>query len=271
MAAVFVDEAAEVHGPASYHRAVLDHRVTTPENVDFHFTLAGPGTRLLAWLADLAIVGSMILLGIGVASVGLVILGGYAEAITGIFTFVVATGYWIFFEHRWQGRTPGKRMFGLRVVGERGLRLDLGQVVLRNVLRLVDLLPGFGALAAGFLVMHPEHRRLGDVVAGTLVIRERRVPAPERLRNILGAGSGRVGAKLLPVDAKRRLTREQCDLLLDLCLRRDALDDAMRMRLFATVATDLRAWLQPAEGPFGALSDEKLVLIATAELFERRS
>jgi len=248
---------------------VLDHRVTTPENVDFQFTLAGPGTRLLAWCVDLGIVGTIVALASSIASAASVFFSGYAEAILAVFTFVVGTGYWIAFEHRWQGRTPGKRMFGLRVVGQQGLRLDLGQVALRNVLRVVDLLPGFGAVGAAFLVFHPEHRRLGDLVAGTLVVRERRVPAPERIRTILGGGPGRVRAKLLPLDARRRLSAEQRDLMLDLCLRRDVLDDATRMRLFETVATDIRAALDPDEAPFGALSHEKLVLIATAELFER--
>ncbi len=248
---------------------MLDHRVTTPENVDFHFTLAGPGTRFLAWVADLLLVGMILTLAGGIAGTASVLVGAYAEAIFAVFSFVVGTGYWIAFEHRWQGRTPGKRLFGLRVVGEQGLRLDLGQVVLRNVLRIVDLVPGFGAVGAAFIALHPEHRRLGDLVAGTLVIRERRVPAPERLRSILGAGPGRVAAKLLPLDARRRLTAEQRDLMLDLCLRRDALDDGTRMQLFATVAADIRDRLDPDEAPFGALSDEKLVLIATGELFER--
>jgi hypothetical protein len=193
--------------------------------------------------------------------------GGYVQAVLGVFSFLVVTGYWIVFEHRWQGRTPGKRMFGLRVVGERGLRLDLAQIVLRNLLRLVDLMPGFGGIGASFLVLHPEHRRLGDLVAGTVVVRERRVPAPERLRSVLGGG--RIERRLLPVDARRRLTPAEREFLLDLCLRRDALDDRVRMELFKTVAVDLRARLEPREVDNEGLSDEKLVLIATAELYER--
>jgi uncharacterized RDD family membrane protein YckC len=214
---------------------------------------------------DLALVSMILFFG---ATVGAIVSpGGYVQAVLGVFTFVVVTGYWITFEYRWQGRTPGKRMFGLRVVGERGLRLDLGQIVLRNLLRMVDLMPGFGGIGASFLVLHREHRRLGDLVAGTLVVRERRVPAPERLRSVLGGV--RVKQRLLPMDARRRLTPAEREFLLDLCLRRDALDDRVRMDLFRTVAADLRARLEPDEGDTEGLSDEKLVLIVTAELYER--
>ena len=248
---------------------MLDYPVTTPENVDFHFTLAGPGTRLLAWLLDACLVLGILTFAGALAAMASLALGGYAQAILGVFTFCVVTGYWIGFEYRWQGRTPGKRLLRLRVVGEGGRRLDLAQVVLRNVLRTADLLPGFGGVGALFMVFHPQHRRLGDLVAGTLVIRERRVPAPERLRSVLGDGSPRVRQRLLPVDARRRLPPAERELLLDLCLRRDELDDQTRMRLFAIIAADLRGRLGLAESA-GGLSDEKLVLIATAELYERR-
>ena len=248
---------------------MLDYRVTTPENVDFHFTLAAPGTRMLAWLLDLGIVVTVLILAGGFGAAIASAAGGYADAFMALFSFVWFTGYWIVFEYRWQGRTPGKKIFGLRVVGERGLRLHLGQVVLRNLLRLIDLLPGFGGVGACFLLFHPEHRRLGDLVAGTVVVRERRVPAPDRLRGILDGGGPRSRSRLLPLDAGRRVGFAQRELMLDLCLRRDILEEATRMTLFSEVARDLRVRLDLDERAFGGVSDEKLVLLATSELYER--
>ena len=157
---------------------------------------------------------------------------------------------------------------GIRVVGAHGGRLDLGQVVLRNLLRVVDAGPGTGLLGGAFVMLHPEHRRLGDLVAGTLVVRERRVPAPERLRSVLGTGSGRVERRLLSYGRARRIGRERRELLLDLSLGRDMLDDGMRLRLFATVAADLRALLELDSDAEHGLSDEKFVLLVTSELFE---
>jgi uncharacterized RDD family membrane protein YckC len=244
---------------------MLDYPVLTPENVRFHHTLAGPGTRLLAWLLDLLVVmGLLGVVGIGFG-IAAAIVGDYAGAVYGIVSFVLASGYWIVLEHRWDGRTLGKRALGLRVVGERGLRLTLGQVVLRNLLRLVDLLPGPAAVGALFCTLHPEHRRVGDLVAGTLVVRERRVPAPERIR---GASSLalRGAAPVLPPDLRRRVPPAERELLLDLCMRRDALDDGVRLELFATAAARYRDRLGLDQG--AEMSDENLILALTARLFE---
>lgn len=244
---------------------MLDYPVLTPENVRFHHTLAGPGTRLLAWLLDLLVVmGLLGVVGI-VFAIAAEIFGDYATAVYGIVAFVLSTGYWIALEHRWEGRTLGKRALGLRVVGERGLRLTLGQVILRNLLRLVDLLPGPAAVGGLFCILHPEHRRVGDLVAGTLVVRERRVPAPERIRGATKLAAR--GPKLsLPRDLRRRVPPAERELLLDLCMRRDALDDGVRLQLFAQVAARYRDRLQLDQDV--VLSDENLVLALTARLFE---
>jgi uncharacterized RDD family membrane protein YckC len=244
---------------------MLDYPVLTPENVRFHHTLAGPMTRLLAWLLDLLVViGILGVVGM-IFGVAAAVFGEYATAVYGIVAFVLSTGYWIVLEHRMEGRTLGKRALGLRVVGEKGLRLTLGQVVLRNLLRLVDLLPGPGAVGALFCLLHPEHRRVGDLVAGTLVVRERRVPPPEAIRGAVKLAQRGREVKL-PRDLRRRVPPAERELLLDLCMRRDALDDGVRLQLFEQAAARYRDRLtldQERE-----LSDENLVLALTAKLFE---
>jgi uncharacterized RDD family membrane protein YckC len=245
---------------------MLEYPVTTPENVRFHYTLAGPGSRLLAAGVDFVVVGTALFVLAVIFAFAQSIFGQYAMAVYAVVAFAVGTGYWIVLEQRWHGRTVGKRALGLRVVGERGLRLGLGQVVLRNVLRAVDMLPVLGGVGAALMLLHPEHRRLGDLVAGTLVVRERKIPPPERIRGAFGRGAAIPGFGL-PADAQRRLRAEQREFLLDLCLRRDALDDGVRMRLFHETAAWLRELLgipQPK-----STSDEKLVLAVTAELWER--
>ena len=195
------------------------------------------------------------------------VVGDYAMAVYGIVAFVLSTGYWIVQEHHWQGRTLGKRAMSLRVVGERGLQLTLGQVVLRNLLRFVDLLPGAAGVGAAFCLLHPEHRRLGDLVAGTLVVRERRVPPPERIRagGLSGRRAGAVDELHLPASHKRRIPPAERELLLDLCLRRDALDEGVRLRLFDAAAARYRDLLE--QGDDGALSAENFVLGLAAALY----
>ncbi len=223
---------------------------------------------MIAWLIDMVLVISVTaVLGV-VAMLGSSWLGGYVLAVYGVASFAIFLGYWIFFELRWQGRSPGKRLLGLRVVGERGLPLDFTQVVLRNILRPADFLPGAAGLAALYCSLQRHHRRLGDLVAGTLVIRERR---PRRPDAILSREVRRqlqvVGAQVsLPGQLTRALSVAEVEFIKDLCRRRDSLLNGVRMQLFSAVAARLGDRLEirrPA-----SLSDENLVLMVCAQLLE---
>lgn len=232
----------------------------------FHYTLAGPGSRLVAWLVDMSVV--MLLVSILGTVMGFASLwfGNYALAVYGVASFVLFIGYWIVLEMRWQGRTLGKRLLGLRVVGELGLPLDFSQVLLRNLLRTVDLLPGAGGVAVLFCALQRHHRRLGDLVAATLVVRERRPPRPAAI--LRGEGAAELSAcrdaLALPSDLGRRLSREEREFLLDLCRRRDDLFDSVRLPLFAEVASSYRQLLGLRQPP--GISDERLVLAICDEL-----
>jgi len=248
---------------------MLDYPVTTPENVQFHFTLAGPGTRLLAWLIDFFVVLGLLSIFGAILGIAEALVGKYATAVYIVVGLVVFEGYWIALEHFGEGRTIGKRALGLRVVGERGLRLSFGQVVLRNLLRPADMLPILGGVAGAATVLQPEHRRLGDLVAGTLVIRERKVPPPQRIAGITAARDRRQGARPLdlPPALLRKIPTAEREFLLDLCLRRDKLDEQVRLALFAEVGAHYRESLDLTTDQ--AVSDEKIVLELTAKLWER--
>ena len=217
---------------------------------------------MLAFGLDLVLLMVMLFTLSLVMSLGLPIFGDYAAAVYGLASFVLGLGYWIGLELRWNGQTPGKRMLGLRVVAENGLRLEPAQVVLRNVLRLVDLLPGLFGVGGGGALLHPEHRRLGDLVAGTIVIRERSVPPPERLLDAVDEAARRTGA---PRITSVHLGVAERDLLQELVLRRDTLSPEVRLRLFQSVSARYRQLLgvDPAAGQ----SDERFVLeVAAAAL-----
>lgn len=235
----------------------------------FHHTIAGPGTRFIAWLIDMVLVVLLLIVLSMVFGVAAAIVGEYATALFALTSFALLSGYWILLELLWDGRTVGKRAMSLRVVGERGLRLTFGQVVLRNLVRFVDMLPALGGVAAVFMLLGREHRRLGDLVAGTVVVRERRVPPPERIRGLAGEKrAGSADLRIAPTQL-RRITPAERDLMLDLCMRRDALDDSVRHRLFADVAARYRERLGLVQAT--GVSDEKLVLLLTASLVEQLS
>lgn len=152
--------------------------VETPEHVRFSYQLAGPSRRALAYLVDSVIRGAIFLAVAIVASVAGAFdeggLGGMSMGLGLILLFVLEWGYFAAFEVLWSGRTPGKKAMQIRVVREEGVPLSVLDAVLRNLLRAADFLP-FG-YAIGLVVMGGDarFRRLGDLVAGTMVVTERR-------------------------------------------------------------------------------------------------
>jgi uncharacterized membrane protein SpoIIM required for sporulation/uncharacterized RDD family membrane protein YckC len=157
------------------------HGIETPEHVDVRFELAGVGSRLAAGLID------VVLIWIGIVALLIVygaiwggILGadklrGWAAAIVILLFFLLFWGYFVLFEVFNGGRTPGKQALGIRVVMDTGHPLTPGGGVIRNLMRFLDcyfpVAPVLPALLSMFL--HPSNKRLGDMAAGTIVVRDR--------------------------------------------------------------------------------------------------
>ncbi len=160
--------------------------IETPEHVRFRYHLAGPARRALAWLVD-----ALLRAAIGLAIAVVALLGGvsgdeFGRASSGVIAvvlFLLEWWYYVFFETIWSGRTPGKRALSLRVVTERGHPLSFGDSFLRNILRAADFLPALYAVGLAVMGRDARFRRLGDLVAGTIVIAEERrvVSMPLRL------------------------------------------------------------------------------------------
>jgi uncharacterized RDD family membrane protein YckC len=164
---------------------VRELTVVTPENIPLKMELAGLGSRFGALLLDILILLAVLLpLWVFVFPLVLAASGGgeLASAVKGIFviaTFVFLFGHFIAFELLWSGQTPGKRALGLRAIDDSGFPITIFQAATRNLLRLADFLPvGYiaGAICAFF---HVEYKRLGDIVAGTVVIKERSMLRPD--------------------------------------------------------------------------------------------
>jgi uncharacterized RDD family membrane protein YckC len=141
--------------------------IPTPEGLELHLTLAGFASRFIARGIDFSLQVILILL----LLVLTIVVGGVATAIFIVASFAVLYFYNVLFEVLAQGRTPGKRVTHLRVVLEQGTPVDLPASLVRNLLRLIDeLLFGLPALISILLTRH--NQRLGDLAAGTLVIRD---------------------------------------------------------------------------------------------------
>jgi uncharacterized RDD family membrane protein YckC len=158
---------------ASYTTLDTTVDVDTPEQVRFRFQVAGPGRRGLAYLIDGLIRGGIVLFG---AILFRLVAGGEGEGFSTGFTllllFLVEWGYYVLLESLTGGSTPGKRALRLRVIKEGGYPLGFLDSVLRNLLRAADFLPFGYVIGLCVSAVDPRFRRLGDRVAGTLVIVE---------------------------------------------------------------------------------------------------
>jgi uncharacterized RDD family membrane protein YckC len=160
--------------------------IDTPELVAIELPLAGIGSRFIALLVDyLILIAGLIvlwfltlLLGPALKSFGR-ISAQWAEAIVIFILFLFSWGYFTLFEAFWNGRTPGKRVAKIRVIQRSGRSIGLVESMARNLVRYVDMQP-FPIYAVGVITMFVtrQHQRLGDLAAGTLVVRDREPESP---------------------------------------------------------------------------------------------
>jgi uncharacterized RDD family membrane protein YckC len=225
--------------------------IATPEGVDLELTLAGVGSRFASALVDYAIQGLLL--------VALTLLyaygfggGGFALAAYSLLAFVLVIGYDVAFEVLASGRTPGKRLNGLRVVRESGAPVTFATSAVRNVLRLVDWLPGTYLVGMIAILVSSRNQRLGDLAAGTLVVRERK-PLPKEPRLPLYQR-----ALDLPAWDTSAIGPEELAAVRSFLARRDSLTRDARNQ----VALELASRLRPKVG--GAVGD------SPAELFLER-
>lgn len=236
--------------------------VLTPEHVEIRLEPAGLGRRFGAVVID----GLMILAIVALASkiTGTFFPQGIGAALQATVAFLVTWGFHVFCEVRRQGRTPGKQMLGLRVVDGRGLPLTVQQSFVRNVVRVLDFAPLFYGLGGVVALFDRHQRRLGDLVADTLVVREDvpwgfvRLPFPPLDGELGGAAALR--------RLRHRLSLEEREFLVALALRADRLDDRARFDLMAEVGGHYRERLG-LQLPH--LSDENLVRALASAVTKR--
>jgi len=241
--------------------------VLSTENVNFAVGTAGLGSRFVAVFIDLVIQI--------VVCLGFVIFGlRYMDMVTTVYgskswlayltmavivlgLFLIFYAYFFLFEWLWHGLTPGKRMVGLRVLQANGLPATFWQVLVRNIVRIVDFMPlmyGVGAIA---VVFNDENRRLGDQAAGTVVARERREEAANKVLDIRAAADAFLAAshhldkqpqtaaaasattRSESVAMRVRIPTEDYEIARDFLLRRKTLQPSARTRLANIMAKRL--------------------------------
>ncbi len=156
-------------------------KIDTPEQIALELPLAGIGSRFLAIAIDTLIQAALYLITaiiflftLPVGSSMFMFLPRLIGPALAIFIlFAIYWGYFAIFEILWKGQTPGKRYAGIRVIKESGRPINAFEAVGRNLMRAVDGLPGIYGVGLVCMMCNRQSRRLGDFVAGTVVVHEK--------------------------------------------------------------------------------------------------
>lgn len=242
--------------------------IETPERVPLEFALASIGNRFLAVAIDHFIqflsifITAWMFLSIsglsdsfGESAKGLLDeMPKWVLAIMIIVLFALFAGYFIFFEWLWNGQTPGKRLLKLRVIRDDGRPVTFWEALARNLLRIFDAFPGFviPVYSVGLIVIFISRRdqRIGDIFAGTVVIRERAAEAPtfeEVFSNPLSDAAFRRVQKRTEFQADVSLLTENEIAVVETFLRRRwDLSDNQRIWMAWRIALPLMYKMKPA-------------------------
>ena len=257
-----------------------DYTLLTPENVELRYPVAGVGSRLVAATIDYTVMslGQIVISFAVFFLIGLLgrllpqgspdlpalapVAGFASVAAVVLLIFLGWWGYFVLFELLWNGQSPGKRMLGIRVVRSDAQPLGVGTSLVRNLLRPVDIFLLLGVLV---MLLDRSSRRLGDLAAGTLVVREPGRIAPGELSRVglPGVPAARVAAFPNP----DRVTMQHYLLVRDYFARRDRMPDGSADRLAADLARSLARAL---DVPLGEVGDANDFLATAARAFEER-
>jgi uncharacterized RDD family membrane protein YckC len=245
--------------------------VRTPESISFYYELAGLGSRFLAVAVDFMVQFlfsvAVVLLAVWAApgAEALAKLLGLSQqtlsavviAIAIIFFFLVYTGYFVAFETLWNGRTPGKRLIGIRVVRDGGYPVTFMDSVIRNFVRVIESALVYVPSIVSALISS-ENKRLGDLAAGTIVIRDRPYEVTDTRKWLSPSADSSVAAP--PIAGLDRLSEDEYSLTVRYVSRSHMLAPDAAQETASRIAHALRPKLGPEAARY--TDHELLVLVA---------
>ena len=234
-------------GQSAFDHSAGQLTIDTPEQVSIRFPIAGMGSRFLAILIDtllqiaayvaLVLVFILVLSAAPKGRAGELSRSGEKWLVAGLILvhFVMYWGYFTLFEAFWNGQTPGKKLFKIRVIQDSGRQITFFEAMIRNLIRVIDLVPSFYLVGVIAMACNRRHKRLGDLAAGTLVVHERASEEP------MWGGTGPrtiTAAAFRPADAEPDFLSQhniQVSLSADAIARLSAADLNVIDRFFARV------------------------------------
>lgn len=244
--------------------------IRTADGIRFSILLAGPVSRMLALLVDLLCISVFTSITGSVLRLFSLISPDITVALVIISNFLISMGYGIVFEWIWRGQTPGKRLLRLRVIDEQGLKLQFGQVVIRNLLRVVDSLPLLYLAGGASSLITQKCQRLGDLAAGTIVVRTQSITLPQ----VDHLGEEKFNSLReyphLVARLRQKVSPEEGAIALRALLRRDELESSARLELFRELANLFRSRVRFPGDKVDGVADEKYVRNVVEVLFSQQ-
>jgi uncharacterized RDD family membrane protein YckC len=271
------------------------HSFLSAEAVRLDLPVAGPVPRMLAYIIDLAVMAAVATFLLLIVTMTLPIGAAIDKWIESIFKaavqgakaakahpnsaghveglviailllteFAVEMGYFIFWEMATGGRSPGKIAVGLRVVGRNGLPIDLRSSLIRNLMRIVDMLPAEYLIGIVSILVSPSGERLGDHVAGTVVLRLDRPEAAAEIPMLENAAG-----LVLTREQLARIGPREMQLIRGVLRRSSTLSESRRHALLGEAAEAMRMRLEIPELPDSDRAAFLRNLLATADRFTR--
>ncbi|MBN1983770.1 MAG: RDD family protein [Chitinivibrionales bacterium] len=251
---------------------MIDHRQTitivTPEGTPFTLTLAGPVVRSLSLLIDLLIILCCSMsVGIFMGYVRFISSDG-AIALTIFLQFAISTGYGIVMEWTQNGQTIGKRVMKIQVVDEKGMQLSLSQVIIRNLLRTIDMLPFFYLIGGLSCMLSKKNMRLGDIAANTVVITLAKPQMPDFDQIATEKYNSLRNSPHLAARLRSSISMADCQLALQALLRRNEFEPSARVAVFREIKQHILHIVAVPTELVDTVSDEQFVKNIVEILFQ---
>jgi len=244
--------------------------IKTPEGISFSLLLASPVTRFLAYVIDLACVAAATTVLGSLLGILNVVGFDFARAIAVLAFFLVQIGYGIGAEWYWRGQTVGKRLLRLRVVDVQGLHLQFSQIVMRNLLRFVDMLPAFYLVGGVTAFLNRRGQRLGDLAANTVVVRNPRLDEPNLDQLLSGKFNSLRNHPHLEARLRQRVSPAEAAVALQAIVRREEFEPAARVELFGQIAGHFRSLVEFPPDSVEGITDEQYIRSVVDVLFNPR-
>lgn len=245
--------------------------INTPEGVSFPLYPASPILRAAALIIDfLCIIVTINALMIPVRMVS-VINKDTANGLAIIISFIVAFGYYIIIEWFWDGRSVGKKLFHLRIIDQSGLKLSFPQILLRNMLRVVDILPVFYVVGGISSTFSQRWQRLGDIAAGTMVIREQKIIEPDLTVILADKYNSFRDYPYFAAKARSSVTPNEATLIFDFLQRRDNFNDNVRIKLCAQLTNYFKSLIEFPDEALENISNERYLRNLADIVYQREA